>query len=233
LGVAYYYLDNFDFANQELSVYLSTPGSTTFFEDAVRYKFFVAEAFRFGAKQRIIQWKQCPRWASGYTLALTIYDEIITTLPNHDLAAQALFSKGSLLKYLQEYRESIDAFQTLIRRFPKHELAPESYLIITQVYIEQAQFEFQNPDILDLAKINLKRFKEDFPREERLNKAHEDVFALEEVYANGLYTTGLFYEKKCRPRASVIYYQKAIVDFPNTLTAQLCRERLNALQRYL
>ena len=122
-----------------------------------------------------------------------------------------------------------DSFQLLIRRFPKHELAPECYLYISKIYLEQSWYEYQNPDILAFAEINYRRFEKDFPREERLCEIQADLVAIKEIYAAGLYETGNFYERVRRPRAAVIYYHDAIHQFPDTCVAELCRERLDCL----
>lgn len=226
LGVAHFYQQDYEFANTELTNYLKAHSHPSFFEEAIEYKFHIAEAFRCGARRRLFSHRRCPKWATGRTLALCIYDEVIAALPSSELAARALYSKGSLLRAIGEYRESVDAYQTLVRRFPKHELAPESYLAINQVYIEQVEYEWHNPDLLALAQVNVRKFKEEFPKEERIILAEEDILCIKELYAKGLYDTGLFYERVCKPRASVIYYRSAIEQYPETEVAGFCRSRL-------
>jgi len=113
--------------------------------------------------------------------------------------------------------------------FPKHELAPMSYEKIARVYVDQAKIEVQNPDLLALAQINLSRFESDFPREELLEMARHQFLHLKEVYAKGLYDIAQFYERVCKPKASIIYYQKAIYEFPETYIAERCRGRLQRI----
>ncbi len=185
LGVAYYYLEEYEFSNDALSDYLKAQSHPVYFEEAIQYKYAIAEAFRCGAKRRLLSMHRCPKWAEGKEQALAIYDEVIAALPSQDIATQALFSKGCLLMDMKEYCESVEAFRMFIRRFPKHELAPESYLAITAVYLKQSCCEFQNPDILALAEINLRKFKQDFPREERIALAEEDVMSIKEPTQTG------------------------------------------------
>lgn len=229
LGVAYYNLDELDLANCSFSEYLQVKNNPKYFEEAIEYKFAIAEKLRCGARRRFLGSKKFPKWASGKTMALKIYDEVIAALPSHELAARALYSKGCLLWYIKDYRPSVEAFQMLIRRFPKHELTPECFVLINKVYLDQSQYEFQNPDILAFSELNLRRFQHDFPREERILEAAADVLAIKEVYAQGLYNTGCFYQKIQKPIAAIIYYQNAIKQFPDTCVAQLCREHLAIL----
>ncbi len=229
LGVAEYNLDEFDFANEAFTAYLKAKNNPKFFQEAIEYKFAIADRLGAGSKKRFLGTKKLPKWASGTSLALEIYDEVITALPCHDLAARALYSKGSLLWNQKQYKRSIEAFQMIIKRFPKHELAPESYVTIAKIYLEQSRTEFQNPDVLEFAQINLTRFRHDFPRDERISEVEGDVLAVKEIYANGLYETGLFYERIDKPKASLIYYQNAIKRFPETMVAIKCIERLEVL----
>lgn len=229
LGVSQYNNGDYEFANESFSNYLKCQSQPKHFEEAIGYKFTIAEAFRHGAKRHFFGTKQLPKWATGNTLALKIYDEVICSLPCHEYAAQSLYAKGYMLWEGQEWREAIDTYQMLIRRFPKHEYAPLAYLNINRVYLEQCLCEFQNPDLLALAQINTRKFARDFPKDERISDAEADIQAIKEVYARGLYETGQFYERTSSPSASVIYYQCAIDQFPDTHIAALCRKRLSVL----
>lgn len=226
LGVSQYYLQEYDFANETLSKYLQAQSNPRFFVDAIGYKLEIANQFRNGAKKRFFGKKMLPKWAPTGDLAQEIYTEVITALPCHEHAAQALFAKASLYWDELDFRESVDTFQALIRKFPKHELTPLAYLNINRVYLDQAESEFQNPDLLALAQINMRRFERDFPKEERLIEAREDVQKIQELYAQGLFDTGQFYERKGKPTAAIIYYQKTIAQFPDTEFANFSRRRL-------
>lgn len=226
LGVSHYFMEEYDFANTAFSEYLKVQANPRYFQSAVDFKFSIAEQLNAGAKRRALGTKKLPKWACGKALALEIYDEVIAAVPCSDLAAQALMSKACLQWTLQNYRAAVDSLQMVIRRFPKYEKTPDCYLYIGKIFLEQSRYEFQNSDILAFAQINFRKFERDFPREERLCEAQEDVLAIKEIYANGLYETGRFYERTCKPKAAMIYYQDAIRQFPETCTASTCRIRM-------
>lgn len=232
LGVCYYQLNELDFANESFSDYLKAHNTPQYFEETIYYKFNIANRFRCGAKKRLFGTQQLPKWAPGYSLAVEIFDEIIAAVPCHDLAAQSLYTKGWILWQERAYNDSVDVLTQLIRRFPKHELAPESYLAITNIYLEQSQYEFQNPDLLGLAEINVRRFQLEFPSDERVMQGQYNLQTIKETYAFGLYSTGQFYERTKKPWASVIYYQRAISQFPDTNIAQRCYSRMCVLDNY-
>jgi outer membrane protein assembly factor BamD (BamD/ComL family) len=228
-GVCYYNLLEYDYANECITNYLKSQSNPRYFQESIELKFNIADKLAKGAKRRFFGTKQLPKWACGKALALQVYDEVIAAVPSHEIAARALMAKGDLLWKLRDYRGCIEAFQLVIRRFPKHEFTPECYVNISRVFIDQCRIEFQNPDILAFAQINLRKFKQDFPREERICEAENNVQMIKEIYAQGLYDTGQFYERTCKPRASIIYYRNAIYQFPDTCVSDLCRNRLYLL----
>lgn len=226
LGMSYFQTGDYEMANIALNSYLKRNANPTYLTEAVNFKFSIADAFRCGERARLFGYRKCPKWMNGRDLAVTIYDEVIAALPSSDLAARALFAKGSVLCDQQDFRCSIEAFSTLIRRFPKHELTPDSYLAIDQVYLCQAELEFQNPDILVLAELNLLRFRGDFPNDDRVQEAEAIVQQIEELYAWGFYNTGCFFERICKPQSAALYYSSACCQFPDTRIAERCRERI-------
>jgi outer membrane protein assembly factor BamD (BamD/ComL family) len=226
LGVAEYNRCEYDFADKALSQYLKCQNNPQNFIPAIEYKFLIAEQLRCGAKRRLCGTKQLPKWATGKTMALRIYNEVIAAMPSSELAAQALYSRGCLLWAVGEHRDSIESYQLLCKRFPKSELTPQCYVLISQVYFNMCENEPQNPDILAFAELNARKFKLEFPKEECVLEAERNVQLIKELYAGGLYDTGRFYERTCHPTASVIYYYSAIRQFPDTEVAMMCRNRL-------
>ena len=232
LGVSYFQAEDKDLANLNFSTYLQENAHPTYFEETFQYKLAIADAFKRGAKRHLFGFEKLPAWMPDKDLALEIYDEIVASLPHSDLAAKALISKGDLLRKREEFRESIESYSQVIRKFPKTEFASSAYARISRSYLQQAEIDVHNPDILPLAQINLKRFIQDFPRDDKIQKAEDNLHEMKEIFAEALYETGQFYERKKQPKASVLYYHSAIMQFPDTEVANSCKARLNDLQQY-
>lgn len=228
-GVCYYFKSELDLANKQFNKYLALGGKLKHFEKVFEFKLQIAGFYAQGKKKHMFGIAKLPKWAPAKSDAVELYDEIIAALPAQDLAATALYKKADLLSTRKEYRESIEALQTLARRFPKHTLAAESYLRISEIYLEQSRRESQNPDLIALAQVNIQRFGKSFPSDERVLQAHDTLIAMQEVYAQSLYDTGRFYERKKKPHASAIYYHDAILRYPETQAAAKCGERLAKL----
>jgi len=229
LGVGYFHLEDCEVANKYFTSYLHKQVAPKYFEEAIQLKFAIAGKYDKGAKKHLLGMKSMPKWVPAREDALAIYDEVITALPHHDLAAQALLGKARLFLKDEEYKSSVEAYQMLIRRFPKHELTPESYLGIANVYLIQCRKEYPDADFLDLAEINLRKFRQEFPREEKVTAAEKLFLEMQETYAQNLYETAQFYERTNKSNAARIYYSKIVSTFPQTKTAELSEKRLKTL----
>lgn len=229
MGIAEYYQGELDIANETFSKYLECQSNPRYFEEALRYKLEIADQFSGGARKRPFGTKLLPKWAPAGTLSMEIYDEVIAALPCHPYAAYALYCKAILYWKDWDFKEAIDAFSQIIRRFPKEEVTPTAYVCISQLYLDWAEQEINNPDLLSLAEINQKRFQAEFPKEERLEEVADNVQMIKEFYAKGLFDMAQFYERVDKPCASILYYKSTIQKFPDTCYAQCSKRRLEVL----
>ncbi len=232
-AVCNYHLGEYHTSNKMLTEYLSSKFKLKFFEDSLNYKLAIANKFRDGAKKHLFDSEKFPKWASAKEDALEIYEEIIEMVPSHDLAAHAYYEKGSLLKKMRDYKTALECFQSLIKMFPKNSLAPEGYISIGEIYFAQSHSEYRNSDLMDLAQLNLEKFTQNFPRDERIEKVKHYFEEMKEIHAKGLYDIGMFYERTHKPKASVIYYVTAIEKFPDAHSTSLCKTRLEHLESEL
>lgn len=230
-GVSYYHLGHYDLADEQFTRYLNQKGTLKHFEKVFDHKFSIAESYRAGKKRHPYGVASLPRIASGKRHAIELYDEIAATLPSRPIAAQSLFSKGLLLRKMKEKKESIEVFQTLTRRFPKHPLAADAYEQIAQIYVDNVRREAQNPDMLALAKLNYQSFEKSFPSDERVAVLDGHLREMKEMYAESLFQTGRFYEKKKKSNAALIYFHETIAKYPNTLAARESQVRIERIEQ--
>ena len=229
LGLGYFRLGDFDLANRSFSEYLASQTSPKFFHEAVEYKFQIAKEFDSGAKKHMMGWDKMPRWIPAQEEALQIYDEVVTSLPRHEMAAEALYRKANLLAKLRDYETSVESYQTLIRRFPKHPLSAESYVGIALVYLRKTGAQFPDPSYLDLAEINLRKFRQEFPGEPRINEVESMLIGMKEEFAGELYENGKLFEKRKKKQAAALYYTTILRRYPETRQAVLSKKRLEKL----
>jgi len=223
LGISYFKLGEYDLSNEAFSCYLKDACAPTHFEETVVYKFAIAEKFRCGAKRRIFGLSRLPQCLSAEKEALELYEEVASILPNSDVAAWSLYHRGCMLGQAGDYRESVEAFHSVIRRFPTHPLALDSYIGISYDYLQESKLEANNPDLLCLAMINLKKFKAEFPDDPKVFIVEKQYCEMEEFYALGFFEMAEFYERTDHMHAAYIYYATTIRQFPGTRAA--CRSK--------
>jgi outer membrane protein assembly factor BamD (BamD/ComL family) len=230
MGEAYFKLNQLELSNECFTAYLNHISSPKHFEQAIEYKFNIAEQFANGAKKRLFGSIKMPAWVPAKEDAIQIYDEVIAALPHSDMAVKSLLSKARVQCYFEDFKPSIETLDILIRRFPKHDLAAEAYLEKGKVYLLQCQAQNLDPDILDLAQVNLRKFRLSFPREPRLAESEKLLADMQEIFASNLFETGNFFERTKKIPASIIYYNKVVANYPKTEAAAASREKLEILQ---
>ncbi len=228
-GVAFYEVFEYEKANEAFSNYLKEEMSPQFFQKSLDYKFEIARYFQKGVRRSLFHVRRFPKWMRDYEKAIEIFDEIIVTVPRSGMAAASLYHKGELLFSMKKYDKSIASFQTLIRRFPKHALTPDSYLGIAKIYLTRFEKEYAASRYLDSARLNLNKFRSHFPLEPRLKEAEEKLAHMENVMAGSLLEMGDFYKRTKKSKAAAIYYRTILKKYPNTKAAQVSKKQLSKL----
>lgn len=230
LGVAYFNMRDYEMSNKYFTKYLKDDFNPKYFEETMHYKFSIAENFKNGAKKRLFGWQKGPKILVAHDDALAIFDEIIASMPMHDLAAKSLFAKGQILFETEEFKDSIATFEQLIENFQKHELSVNSFIEIGKVYLKQTTYKKQDPDILDLAELNLEKMKQHYPGEiVKISELEKIIVEMKEKFAQGFLEVANFYEKTNKKDAAKIYYTKIINGFPDTNASKLAQKRFDKL----
>ena len=229
LAKGYLEIGEYDLANDNYTTYLKKQDAPKHFQEAMEGKLFIADQFREGKKKRMFGLKVLPKWAPAKEEAQKIYDEIATAMPNHQFAAKALMGKSLILFEEDDFKPAIEHLQTLIRRFPRNDLAAQAFLEINRIYLKEVQEEFPDPGLLELAQINLRKFQMEFPSDQRVEEAQSHLNQMQEIFAFALYDTGQFFERTKKPHAALIYYRRVLRDFPSTPSAIKANSRIAVL----
>lgn len=228
-GVSSFHLKHYAKANECFSKYLEMTPNPEYFEEIIQFKFLIAESFRKGEKSHLFGWNAMPRWMPSSDQALEIYEEIIASLPHHELAVRSLFGKALLLAYYEDFADSIETFNLLIQRFPKHDLAPQSFVEIGNVYFLMAKSKQQDPTLIDQSAINIRKFRMAFPSNDNIAKAEAVHKKLQSAFADNLYDIALFYQKRKKHKAAELYFKKILSVFPESESAFKASRELETL----
>ena len=232
LAVALYEMNDFDIANREFSTYLKKVNDTSRLEDVYRYKLSIAEKLSEGARTHLLGFDSLPKLQTDRSMALEIFEEVASALPNHDLAATALLKEAQQLKSEERFHEAVEVYHTAIRRFPGSAFALQAFQGVSLCHVDEVRRQPQNVDAITLADINLRQAAKDFPQAQELSSIEADLASIKEMYVTALYETGQLYERMSQPKASVLYYHLAEKAHPTSSIADLCRARKKELSQY-
>lgn len=232
-AVAYYNQGDFTLAEQYFSNFLEKSSSPKYFEDSIIYKFKIAEAYENGAGKHLMGYEFLPKWASAEDEAMTLYDEVIATLPHHEVAAKALANKSRMKWRQGKYKDAVDHYQTLITRFPKNVLTPEAYTNVAKIYLQQSKEEFAGVDLIEHAFINLKKFKADFPGDEKVLEAENLMVQMQDLYAKDLWESATYFEKKQKTQSARLYYEAIVQRYPSSQYVNDAKDKLEVLTAVL
>jgi outer membrane protein assembly factor BamD (BamD/ComL family) len=229
-AIAYFHHDDPDLADQFLSKYIELGGSARYFEEALKYKYFIAEKFENGYYGHLFGVSALPRVESMWEKAYELYDEVIVSIPRHELAAKALFRKASMFLRDDQFEESIEMLNNLIRRFPRNPLAQEAFVEIAKVYKKQIRVLYLDPRCYELALINKKRFDIQYPSSKFKIEMEETVADITDFFAADIYKSAVYFDKKNGQESSIMYLRSLVQKYPTSKYAILATQKIAAYE---
>lgn len=225
-AVAFFHQNKPDFSNTYLSSFLEMEGASRYFEEAVKYKYFIAEKFENGYYGHLFGVAGLPKIESMWDTAYELYDEVIMILPRSEMATKALFRKAAMYKADEMFDESIDTYSNLIRRFPTDTLAQQSYIEIAKVYRAQLQALYLDPKCYELALSNKKKFDLEYPSSPLKIEMEEVIADITNFFAEDIYKSALYFYKKNNPESCMMYLKTLISKYPTSKYAPLAMQKL-------
>ena len=107
--------------------------------------------------------------------SITIYKEIISTYPHHDLAAEAQFQIADIyLNDTKDYEYAVKEFKQVVKIFPEHEVAKKSLFMIAYIYNN-------NINAYSDAIIYYNQFKQKYPDDELIPSVEYELDGLKGI----------------------------------------------------
>ena len=231
VGASSFEMNELELANEHLSLFLEKWATTKFFKKAVELKYKIARKYQSGFKKHVMGYQSLPKLESGYEDALLLYDEVIGLLPRDELAAKSMFYKAQLKIDDAKFNDSVQIFETLIQHFPQHELASKSYLMIANVRMMQCSKKSLGQNYLDLSQKNLREFEHHFKNDKRVDEARAIFIKMQNLFAQDLYNSAKYFEKKKNFRGALLFYQSILQKFPDSSYAAEINHRIDELKK--
>ena len=199
---------------------------TQHFQEAIESQFRIGEVYLNGKKKKILG------VPVGSTLddAVEIFAAIVRSAPYGRYTARAQFDIGRAREKQGSADLAIDAYQSVVEKFPNDPLAVDAQYQIGYIWLAATRAGTYDPDAADRARIAFQDFLFRFPKSEKAPQARENLALLEHRLTKGSLEIAKYYDKAKNYRAAVLYYNEVIRQQPGSPESAIAKTRIEQLR---
>lgn len=214
-------------AFDEYQAFLTRYPDSRQFDAATEAQVRIANTFLEGKKVKVLGLPI----GSGYETAAKMYTSILATAPFSPFAPMAQFNLGLAYEKQGRVSEAVDAYQTLLDRYPASSLADDALYQIGYVNMRLG-FAGASQDLsaLILARNTFEDFLFQYPDSEKVPQARENMALILGRESGDILSIAKFYDRSRNFRAAFIYYNDVIRRSPSSEDAELARVRIEELR---
>jgi len=196
------------------------------FQEAIESQFRIGEVYLNGKKKKILG------LPIGSTLdyAVEIFAAIVRSAPYGRYTARAQFDIGRARENQDSPDLAIDAYQSVVEKFPNDPLAVDAQYQIGYIWFSTARAGTYDPNAAERARTAFQDFLYRFPKSEKAAQARENIALLEHSQTKGSLEIAKFYDKARNYRAAVLYYNEVIRQQPGSSESEIAKKRIDQLR---
>jgi outer membrane protein assembly factor BamD len=199
---------------------------TQHFEEAIEAQFRIGEIFLNGKKRRILGVPV----GTALEDAVEVFAGIVRSAPWGRYTARAQFNIGRAREKEGSPDLAIDAYQSVVEKFPNDPLAVDAQYQIGYIWYTAARRGTYDPDAADKAKIAFQDFLFRYPKSEKAPQARQNIAVLDHKVTKSSFDIAQFYDKTKHYRAAVLYYNEVLRQQPNSPEGTIAKQRIAALR---
>ncbi|MBA3544712.1 MAG: outer membrane protein assembly factor BamD [Chthoniobacterales bacterium] len=199
---------------------------TTHFQEAIEAQFRIGEIYLNGKKKKILG------VPIGSTLdqAVEIFAAIVRSAPYGRYTARAQFDIGRAREKQGSPDLAIDAYQSVVEKFPNDPLAVDAQYQIGYIWFAATRAGTYDPDAAEKARIGFQDFLFRFPKSEKAAQARQNLALLDKRLTKGSLDIAKYYDKAKNYRAAVLYYNEVIRQQPGSSESEIAKKRIEQLR---
>ena len=162
--------------------------------------------------------------------AISVFEKIIEKHHLGPLSPEAQVKIADCYFKLEQYEESLDAYEKFLENYPKNEWVPyvQYRIPLTKVYHEKQQE--RNYGLLIAAREGFEEYLVSNPNGVHVEDAKRLIEEIRIIEAEREFNIGEFYLRRKTPSAAAMYFEYVKTDFPGTIWAERANERLEFLR---
>jgi len=199
---------------------------TQHFQEAIESQFRIGEVMLNGKKKKILGVPVGSRLDD----AVEIFAAIVRSAPYGRYTARAQFDIGRAREKQGSADLAIDAYQSVVEKFPSDSLAVDAQYQIGYIWLAATRSGTYDPEAAERARIAFQDFLFRFPKSEKAAQARENLALLEHRLTKGSLEIAKYYDKAKNYRAAVLYYNEVIRQQPGSPESAIAKTRIEQLR---
>ncbi len=205
---------------------METYPQTKHFQEAIEAQFRIGEIYLIQNKKRILG----VPISSTLNDAVEIFAAIVRSAPYGRYTARAQFDIGRAREKQASPDLAIDAYQSVVEKFPNDPLAVDAQYQIGYIWLTATRAGTYDPDAADKARTAFQDFLFRFPKSEKAPQARENLALLQQRLTKGSFDIAKYYDKAKNYRAAVLYYNEVIRQQPGSPESAIAKKRIEQLR---
>jgi outer membrane protein assembly factor BamD len=205
---------------------METYPQTPHFQEAIESQFRIGEIYLNGKKKKILG----VPLVSTMDDAVEMFAAIVRSAPYGRYTARAQFDIGRAREKEGSNDLAIEAYQSVVEKFPNDPLAVDAQYQIGYVWLAAARGGTYDPDAADRARTAFQDFLFRYPKSEKAAQARENLALLDHRVIKGSLEIAKYYDKAKNYRAAVLYYNEVIRQQPGSPESAIAKTRIEQLR---
>lgn len=199
---------------------------TQHFQEAIESQFRIGEVMLNGKKRKILGVPVGTRLDD----AIEIFAAIVRSAPYGRYTARAQFDIGRAREKEGSPDLAIDAYQSVVEKFPNDSLAVDAQYQIGYIWLAATRAGTYDPEAAERARTAFQDFLFRFPKSEKAAQARENLALLDHRLTKGSLEIAKYYDKAKNYRAAVLYYNEVIRQQPGSPESAIAKTRIEQLR---
>ncbi len=163
--------------------------------------------------------------------AIPLFEKIVASAPEWRHTAEAFYLIGTANERIYEYDKAIDAYFTVMNRFPDSDFAEKSAYAQAQCHIQLSKDAPNDNRALSTARAACDLFLQRYPDSTRRALIEADLARIRGQQMKNAYALATYYDSILRkPAAALIEYKEFVALYPEAPQAAEARLRIAKLQ---
>jgi outer membrane protein assembly factor BamD len=199
------------------------------FNASIEGQMRVAEAYLKGRKQKVFGIPTLP----SMNRAIDIYQSIMRNAPYSRYAPLAQFNIGRAKEKQGEFSGAIQAYQTVVDKYPTSDVADDALFQIGYVYLTIIRVGSYDRNASRFAREYFEDFLSTYPKHEKAAQARQYLASLGSVQTRSSLKVAQYYDKQRFWRAAIMSYNEVVRLTPDSPDAAIASARLDQLHKKL